>query len=130
VSIYRVSCHIMSRIHPFVPYHNSETRTSHFIHLHFQLIQRLEVDVLLGTWAIENVHLLSLDELNQFEDFVNIETIDIYNIITLRTDVPESMRKEDGNGVVERIQEWARSSPLGKAEPDKFHTLKKQNNLN
>lgn len=90
----------------------------------------LEVDVLLGTWAIENVHLLSLDELNQFEDFVNIETIDIYNIITLRTDVPESMRKEDGNGVVERIQEWARSSPLGKAEPDKFHTLKKQNNLN
>mmetsp|Transcript_13521 Transcript_13521/g.17092 ORF Transcript_13521/g.17092 Transcript_13521/m.17092 type:complete len:183 (-) Transcript_13521:11-559(-) len=49
----------------------------------------LEVDLLLGTWAHENVPSLVMDELNQFEDFVNLETIDIYNVITLRSDVPE-----------------------------------------
>ena len=81
---------------------------------------------MLGTWASENVASLTLDELNQFETFVNIETIDIYNIITLRTDVPLDMKTEDGTGVVERIQEWARSSPLGKGDPDKYISVKKQ----
>jgi succinate dehydrogenase flavin-adding protein (antitoxin of CptAB toxin-antitoxin module) len=84
----------------------------------------LEVDLLLGTWASQNVSkLLQGDELDQFEDFVNMETIDIYNVITLRLDVPEHM-KRDGNGVVERIQEWARSSPLGKADPQKYKAMK------
>ncbi len=89
----------------------------------------LEVDLLLGTWAHENVHSLSMDELDQFEEFVNLETIDIYNVITLRMDVPEEMKREDGNGVVERIQEWARSSPLGKAEPEKYSSVKRNSNL-
>ena len=30
------------------------------------------MDVLLGTWASINVNSLTLDELNQFEDFVNL----------------------------------------------------------
>ncbi len=89
----------------------------------------LEVDLLLGTWANENVPSLDMDELDQFEDFVNMETIDIYNVITLRADVPEDMKREDGTGVVERIQEWARSSPLGKAEPEKYSAVKRDNNL-
>ncbi len=89
----------------------------------------LEVDLLLGTWANENVPSLSIDELNQFEDFVNLETIDIYNIITLRTDVPDDMKKDDGSSVVQRIQSWARSSPLGKAEPEKYSSVKRKNNL-
>lgn len=89
----------------------------------------LEVDVLLGTWASLNVPSLTLDELDQFESFVNLETIDIYNIITLRTDVPDFMKTDDGSGVVERIQEWARSSPLGKGEPEKYSEVKKEHNL-
>jgi len=84
----------------------------------------LEVDLLLGTWASEHVMNLDNDELDQFEAFVNMETIDIYNVITLRLDVPEEMKTSDGNGVVERIQEWARSSPLGKADPEKYKTVK------
>jgi succinate dehydrogenase assembly factor 2 len=83
----------------------------------------LEVDLLLGTWASENVQRLQGDELNQFEDFVNMDTIDIYNVITLRLDVPEYMKRE-GTGVVERIQEWARSHPLGKADPDTYKAVK------
>ncbi|CAJ1934198.1 unnamed protein product [Cylindrotheca closterium] len=88
----------------------------------------LEVDLLLGTWASDHVSKLNEDELDQYEDFVNMETIDIYNVITLRLDVPESM-KRDGNGVVERIQEWARSSPLGKADPEKYREVKTDKNL-
>lgn len=89
----------------------------------------LEVDLLLGTWASINVPSLNLDELDQFEEFVNLESLDIYNIITLRTDVPEFMKRENGEGVVEKIQEWARSSPLGKGEPDKYSEVKKDHNL-
>lgn len=84
---------------------------------------------MLGTWASLNVQSLTIDELDQFEDFVNLETIDIYNIITLRTDVPLIMKKDDGSGVVERIQEWARSSPLGKGSPEKYSSVKKEHNL-
>ena len=70
----------------------------------------LEVDVLLGVWASENVPTLSDVELDQFEEFVNEDTIDIYNLLTLRTDVPE---KFQNNAVVNRIQEWCEGSPLG-----------------
>jgi len=72
----------------------------------------LEVDLLLGTWASENVSTLSAKDLDEFEAFVNLETVDIYNIITLRTPVPESMVTPTGDGVVERIQAWARGSPV------------------
>lgn len=89
----------------------------------------LEVDLLLGTWANMNVPSLSASDLDEFEDFVNMETIDIYNFITLRLDVPEELKREDGNGVVERIQAWARESPLGKADPEIYESVKKDNNL-
>lgn len=84
----------------------------------------LEVDLLLGTWASENVFSLNESELNQFEDFVNMETIDIYNIITLRLDVPDHLKTEDGSGIVERIAQWARSHPLGKADPEQYKKVK------
>lgn len=89
----------------------------------------LEVDLLLGTWAHDYVDSLTPDELDQYEAFVNMETIDIYNVITLRLDVPEDMKREGGNGVVERIQMWARDSPLGKANPEKYASIKAEKNL-
>lgn len=89
----------------------------------------LEVDLLLGTWASMNVPSLNASDLNEFEDFVNMETIDIYNIITLRLEVPDELKRDDGNGVVQRIQSWARDSPLGKADPETYKTVKKDNNL-
>ncbi|KAL3765117.1 hypothetical protein ACHAWO_009436 [Cyclotella atomus] len=87
----------------------------------------LEVDLLLGTWAAQNVPNLTLEELDQFEEFVNLETIDIYNVLTLRVDVPEEMRGKDS--VVERIREWAKDSPLGKADKERYGLVKKMNNL-
>ena len=102
----------------------------------------LEVDLLLGTWASENVTSLNEDELDQFEHFVNQETIDIYNIITLRVDVPPELKnnttttnpgqqqqQQQGPSVVERIQEWARSHPLGKADPQQYIKVKTEHNM-
>ena len=90
----------------------------------------LEVYLLLRTWASMNVPSLNLDEVDQFEEFVNLESFDIfiYDIITQRTDVPDFMKRENGEGVVEQIQEWARSSPLGEGEPDKYTEVKKDHN--
>ena len=88
-----------------------------------------EVDLLLGTWAFENVPNLNPSDLDEFENFVNLETIDIYNIVTLRIDVPEELKRGDGDGVVERIQKWARSSPLGKGDPATYAKVKAENNL-
>jgi len=54
---------------------------------------------------------------------------DIYNVLTLRTDIPDEFKDESLSGVVRRLQEWAKSSPLGKAEPEKYATVKRENNL-
>ncbi|KAL7553680.1 hypothetical protein ACHAWF_016999 [Thalassiosira exigua] len=90
----------------------------------------LEVDLLLGTWASENVANLSAKELDSFEEFVNLETVDIYNVLTLRTDVPDDMRGSGGEkSLVEKIQDWARASPLGKADQERYAEAKAKNNL-
>ncbi|KAL7581308.1 hypothetical protein ACA910_006073 [Epithemia clementina (nom. ined.)] len=87
----------------------------------------LEVDLLLGTWASEHVPNLSLSELDEYEIFVNQETIDIYNIITLRvTELPVALQN---NSVVQQIQSWARSSPLGKADPETYKQMKQKAKL-
>lgn len=90
----------------------------------------LEVDLLLGTWANQNVPSLNAAELDEFEAFVNVETIDIYNIITLKVqELPKEFVTEQGNGVVERIQAWAKQNPLGKADPEAYKKVKTDNNL-
>ena len=52
----------------------------------------LEVDLLLGALASMNVHCLSTKELDQFKKCGNMETINIYNGLTLRNHMPEGMR--------------------------------------
>ena len=94
----------------------------------------LEVDLLLGTWASMHVPQLSVEELDQFEKFVNLETVDIYNVLTLRTDVPEDMKCSDNivdgaKTVVEKIQDWVKQSPLGKADREKYVEVKTNHNL-
>ena len=90
----------------------------------------LEVDLLLGTWASEHVSSLSVSQLDEFEAFVNLETIDIYNVLTLRTDIPEDMKSTNGEmTLVEKIQNWAKESPLGKASREKYVEVKTKNNL-
>ncbi len=52
-------------------------------------LHRLEVDLILGSWANENVPTLSAEELEQFEEVLKLETVDVYNIITGKQEIPE-----------------------------------------
>jgi len=118
--------------------HNDANRRKRLI---YRAKQRgwLEVDLLLGTWASMHVPTLNTAQLNEFENFVNMETIDIYNVLTLRSDVPDEMKSNSsssGSGsssgnrtIVEQIQDWVKESPLGKADQEKYHEVKTKNNL-
>ena len=57
----------------------------------------LEVDLLLGTWASENVMSLSMDQLKQYELILNQETLDIYNFIIERDEVLRTRKSGDGH---------------------------------
>lgn len=82
----------------------------------------LEVDLLLGTWATENVMEMSESELKEYEDILNQETLDIYNMITKQMEVPEEL---DGQ-VMKKLQEFAVSSPIGTADPKKYSEIKEK----
>ncbi|KAF4319672.1 hypothetical protein BBO99_00006311 [Phytophthora kernoviae] len=81
----------------------------------------LEVDLLLGRWASQNVMQLSSEELQQYEDILNEETIDIFNYISGKSSVPERL----DTPMMERLQEYCLTSPLGKASLEGFADNKK-----
>jgi hypothetical protein len=47
----------------------------------------------------------------------------------LRLEIPERWRSKNGDGVVERIQDWAKKNPLGRADPDKYKEVKQSAKL-
>ncbi|KAG7383564.1 hypothetical protein PHYBOEH_009868 [Phytophthora boehmeriae] len=81
----------------------------------------LEVDLLLGRWASQNVMQLSSEELQQYEDILNEETIDIFNYISGKSSVPERL----DTPMMKRLQEYCLTSPLGKASLEGFADNKK-----
>ena len=85
----------------------------------------LQVDVLLGTWAHHNVPKLDDKALDEFEELVNTETIDIYNVLTLRSEIPEHL----DNATVRSIVEWCEGQPLGKASVEGYRAAKTEAGL-
>ncbi|ETK84784.1 hypothetical protein F441_10468 [Phytophthora nicotianae CJ01A1] len=81
----------------------------------------LEVDLLLGRWASQNVMQLTSDELQQYEDILNEETIDIFNYISGKSAVPQRL----DTPMMKRLQEYCLMSPLGKASIEAFAENKK-----
>mmetsp|Transcript_11070 Transcript_11070/g.12671 ORF Transcript_11070/g.12671 Transcript_11070/m.12671 type:complete len:189 (-) Transcript_11070:1545-2111(-) len=82
----------------------------------------LEVDLLMGSWAEDNVMSLSEDELKQYENIINQETLDIFNIVTKQMEPPVGL---DGP-ILQRLQEYALTSPAGVADPKKYSEIKKK----
>lgn len=80
----------------------------------------LEVDLLLGTWAVENVMQLSVQEMDEYEKILNMETIDIFNYVNGKDEPPE----EINNSMLKRLQEYAMSAPLGKASTEGYAAAK------
>ena len=66
----------------------------------------LELDMLLGTWATENIFDLSTDELNDFESIIKQENPDLQNWILQHEEVP----KELDNGIMKTLQEYVKST--------------------
>ena len=52
----------------------------------------LEVDLILGSWAAENVPKLSREALDEFDKILQEETIDIFNMLARRIEIPPHLR--------------------------------------
>ena len=75
---------------------------------------RLEVDLLMGTWATKHLPGMPLEQLKEYERILNRETIDIYNYITAKEAPPAELQ----GPVMTSLQQHVASSPLGKANPE------------
>ena len=84
----------------------------------------LEVDLLLGSWAAENVPTLSKEDCDAYEHILNCETIDIFNFITGKDPVPPRL----DTPVMKRLQDYCASAPLG-TDPEGYATAKADANL-
>merc|ERR1711871_1077556 len=81
----------------------------------------LEVDLLLGTWASKHVMDLSADEVDQYEQILHCETVDTFNMIIGKQEVPKELQTP----VMARLQAYAHESPLGQMSPDDYAEAKK-----
>lgn len=64
---------------------------------------------------------LSTDELQQYEDILNQETIDIFNWISNKDPIPEHLQTP----IMKQLHAYCASAPLGKASPKGFEENKK-----
>jgi len=80
----------------------------------------LEVDLLLGSWADDNIDGMTLEECAQYEVILNMETLDIYNMISGQDEVPPEM----ATPVMEKLQKYCQSKPLGEADPTMYAKIK------
>ena len=85
----------------------------------------LEADLLLGSWASENASSLSHEEMDQYEKILNLETIDVYNVVTSQQEAPPQVQGK----ILERLKAYALQSPFGHASKEKYEEMKRVNNL-
>ena len=87
----------------------------------------LEVDILLGSWAVDNVPKLSVAELDEYEGLLNLETQDIFNLITkMPSEIPEFLRD---SAILKRIQVYAAAITSDLSTPDSYAVSKRRTNL-
>lgn len=84
----------------------------------------LEADLLMGSWAQENVPTLSKKDLDDYEELLKEETIDIYNYISCKDPLPERLAQMP---VMKRLQEYALASKV--MSPESYAELKRKTNL-
>ena len=99
-----------------------DVRAAHRKRLVYRAKQRgwLEVDLLMGSFAVDNVPTFSDEEAAQFEAILNCETLDIFNMITKQKAIPEVLQSP----MMLRLQEYAASSPIGTASPTMYAIIK------
>jgi len=85
----------------------------------------LEVDILLGTFASLNVDKMNDEEMRQYEDILNQETVDIFNFITGKDEIPE----EINTPMMKTLQDWCLTNPVGKASTQGYADAKSKHGL-
>ena len=84
----------------------------------------LEVDILLGSWAAENIPLLTKAELDDFEEVLKEETVDMYNFLTAKVELPIHL---ESNLIMKRIMKDVMSKNL--SGPEAYSSVKIKANL-
>ena len=67
----------------------------------------LEVDLVLGSWAAENVPKLSAEALDEYDKILQEETLDIFNMIARRSEIPSHLKDLS---VMQSIMEYSWSN--------------------
>ena len=84
----------------------------------------LEVDLLLGTWAVENVPKLNLVELEEYHTLLEEETIDIFNYVSGKTPLPPHLATLS---IMPAIKAYAYSAQIN--SPQRYADIKSKANL-
>ncbi len=77
--------------------------------------------MLLGKYAAENVPKMTDSQLAEYEALLNQETISIFKYVSGQLPLPEELN----NATVHSLIEFAKQSPLGKADPAAYAAAKK-----
>jgi len=87
----------------------------------------LEVDLLLGTFAEECLGDVADEHLAQYESILNLETIDIYNVISGQIPPPPQVEENPGENIVlAKLKDFVAASPIGVADPQMYAERKKK----
>lgn len=84
----------------------------------------LEADLLLGSWAKENVPTLNDSELDEVELILKEETIDVYNYISGKDPLPPHLVNLS---TMKKIQAYAMEKTM--STPEGYEITKRKNNL-
>lgn len=87
----------------------------------------LEVDILLGSWAVDNVPKLTVAELDEYEGLLNLETQDIFNLISkMPSEIPAFLKD---SVILKRVQVYAAAITSDLSTPDSYAVSKRRTNL-
>jgi succinate dehydrogenase assembly factor 2 len=84
----------------------------------------LEADLLMGSWAVNNIPTLTETELDEYEQLLQVETIDIYNYISGKDSLPEHL---SNLSVLKKLQGYALTGNMN--SPEGYKNVKKETNL-
>jgi succinate dehydrogenase assembly factor 2 len=84
----------------------------------------LEVDLLLGTWAMEYADKLTTQEMDEYELLLEEETIDIFNFVSGKDPLPPHLADL---GIIKKLQKYAFSAQIN--SPMRYAEVKAKANL-
>jgi succinate dehydrogenase assembly factor 2 len=84
----------------------------------------LEVDLLLGSFAVIHVPSMTTSQLDEYEEILKEETIDTFNYVTGKDPLPSYLVT---NSVMKRLQEYTSKSEM--TTPEAYAIIKQATNL-